>query len=189
MATSPGGAGFHFERALFVIGDQDTGKSAQLRHIFQDVRFHRNGEVPTGADAPRLSEMYRISNERALYLRLTSPHEMKETVKEFLDKTEDKISRNLNLGRRWNFAGSLQPTAANNMPSAAAAIVAFMQRFHPERARAVFLNPDRHGGAHVQAFLSGETDQLWNAGAEVIVVDARRRDANGLVLADFFDFT
>lgn len=189
MAALPGGPSFHLERALFVIGNQNTGKSTQLRHIFQDVRFHRNGGVPSGADAPRLSEMYRISNERALYLRLTSPHEVGETMQEFLDKTVDKISRNRHLGRRWNFAGPLQPTSANNMPSAAEAIVAFMQRFNPERARAVFLNPDRHGSVHNQAFLSRETDQLWGAGAEVVVVDARRRDANGLVLADFFDFT
>jgi len=157
--------------------------------MFQDVRFHKNGEVPTGADARRLSEMYRISNERVLYLRLTSPHEVNETMEEFLDKTEDKISRNQNLGHRWNFAGPLQPTAANKMPGAAAVIAAFMQRFRPERARAVFLNPDRHGNTHAQSFLAAETDQLWKAGAEVLVLDARRRDANGLILADFFDFT
>jgi hypothetical protein len=182
-------ADFHFERALFVIGDPDTGKSTQLRHIFQDIRFHADGRVPTGTDAPKLKEMYRISNERVLYLRLTSPHEARETLKEFLDKTEDKITRSLDLGPRWNFAGPLQPTSGYNMPSAADTITAFIRRFKPERIRAIFLSPDHHGNCHNGAFLSGETDKLWAAGAEVASIDARCRDKNGLILADFFDFT
>jgi hypothetical protein len=133
--------------------------------------------------------MHRISNERVLYLRLTSPHEVGETLKEFLDKTEDKITRSLNLGARWNFAGPLQPTAGNKMPSAANTISAFIHRFKPERVRAMFLTPDRHGNCHDAAFLCGETDKLWTAGVEVTAIDARRRDRNGLILADFFDFT
>jgi hypothetical protein len=63
------------------------------------VRFHEDGKVPAGVDSPKLREMYRISNERVLYLRLTSPHEAGETLEEFLDQTVDKIKRNLNLGR------------------------------------------------------------------------------------------
>jgi len=43
------------------------------------------------------------------YLRITSPHEAGESLEEFLDKTDDKITRNLHYGRRWNFAGPLQP--------------------------------------------------------------------------------
>jgi hypothetical protein len=34
-------ADFHFERALLVIGDPDTGKCTQLRHIFQETQFSR----------------------------------------------------------------------------------------------------------------------------------------------------
>ena len=182
-------ADFHFERALFVIGNQNTGKSTQLRHIFQDIRFHNDGYVPTSTDARNLKEMYRISNERVLYLRLTSPHEVGETLKEFFDKAEDKIRRSLNLGPRWNFAGPLQPTAENKMPNAADTVTAFIHRFKPERVRAMFLTPDRHGNCHDAAFLCSETDKLWAAGAEVATIDARRRDRNGLILADFFDFT
>jgi hypothetical protein len=182
-------ADFHFERALFVIGNPNAGKSTQLRHILQDVRFHHDGHVPTGTDAPKLKEMHRISNERVLYLRLTSPHEARETLEKFLDKTENKITRSLSLGSRWNFAGPLQPTAEKKMPSAADTITAFIHRFKPERVRAMFLTPDRHGNCHDTAFLCGETDKLWTAGAEVATVDARRRNKNGLILADFFDFT
>src|SRR5208282_5100677 len=168
-------ADFYFERALFLIGNQNTGKSTQLRHLFQDVRFHNDGHVLASSDARNLKDMYRISNERVLYLRLTSPYEVGETLEEFLDKTEDKIRRSLNLGSRWNFAGPLQPTAENKMPSAADAITAFIHRFKPERVRAMFLNPDCHGNCHHSAFLCGETDKLWTAGAEVATVDARRR--------------
>jgi hypothetical protein len=70
--------------------------------------------------------MYRLSNERCLYLRMTSPHEVGEYVDarsggkgaaNFLDKTEEKITANTpNLGKRWNFACPLQPNAANRMP-------------------------------------------------------------------------
>jgi hypothetical protein len=37
--------------------------------------------------------------------------------------------------------------------------------------------------------LSDQTDELWDAGVEVMSVDARRKHTNGLILADFFDFT
>ena len=37
----------YIERALFVIGDQDTGKSTQLRSMFLDGRLGNQGEVPT----------------------------------------------------------------------------------------------------------------------------------------------
>jgi hypothetical protein len=53
--------------------------------------------------------------------------------RKLLDKTADKIQRNLHMGRRWNFAGPSQPTPHLNMPSAADAIKAFKQRFEPER--------------------------------------------------------
>ena len=75
------------------------------------------------------------------------------------------------------------------MPSGADTINAFIQRFTPERIRAVFLNPDRHGTRLPDDFLSAETDRLWSTGTEVIAVDARGREMNGLILADFFDFT
>jgi hypothetical protein len=96
------------------------------------------------------------------------PTAVEETLEEFLDKTEDKIRRGLNLDSRWNFAGPLQPTAENKMlPSAADTITTFINRFKPERVRAMFLNPDRHGYCHDSAFLCGEIDKLWTAGAEV----------------------
>src|SRR6516165_9486075 len=101
---------YHFERALFIVGEPNSGKSTQLRSMFRDFRLGE-GNIPAAAN---LREMYRLSNERCLYIRLTSPHEVGECidneVDNFLDKTEQKIVGNTPmLGRRWNFACPLQP--------------------------------------------------------------------------------
>jgi hypothetical protein len=55
--------------------------------------------------------------------------------------------------------------------------------------RAVFLDPDRHGNRLPNAFLYTATDRSWSVDVEVVAVDARTRNMNGLMLADFFDFT
>src|SRR6267378_5400840 len=68
---------YHFERVLFVVGQPGSGKSKQLRSIFRDARLGTNGAIPT---ATTLDEIYRLSNERCLYFRLTSPHETGETI-------------------------------------------------------------------------------------------------------------
>ena len=60
----------YIERALFVIGYPDTGKSTQLRSMFLDWRLGTQGQVPT---ASNVRKTYALSNERWLYLRLTSP--------------------------------------------------------------------------------------------------------------------
>ena len=39
--------GVYIERALFVVGDQNTGKSTQLRSMFLDWRLNIQGVVPT----------------------------------------------------------------------------------------------------------------------------------------------
>ena len=96
----------YFERALFIVGEPDAGKSTQLRSMFCDVRLGTNGHIPAKAN---LAGMYRLSNERCLYIRLTSPHERGEYIgrrprKEadnFLEKTEEKIIASTpHLGRR-----------------------------------------------------------------------------------------
>jgi len=178
---------YYVERALFVVGEQNSGKSTQLRSMFRDVRLGANGNIPGALNLP---EMYRLSNERSLYLRITSPHERGETLPEFLDKTEEKIKgRTPHEGRRWNFACALQPFAANKMPDVVETCKRFVTRFDPERTRVVFFSPDRHG-----EYLQGTHDPLVIAlraipTVEVCWIDARNRIANGLLLADFFDFT
>jgi hypothetical protein len=138
-----------------------------------------------------------LSNERSLYLRLTSPHEARESLrkqrgkKNFLEKTAEVMDEHTpRFGRRWNFAGALQPHSRHNMPNVVATCRAFVRRFDPERTRVVFLSPDRHG-----AFLQGAEHMEFVDGlreipsVEVCWIDARDRTVNGLLLADFFDFT
>ena len=103
-------AAYHFERALFVGGETNSGISNQLRSMFREIRLGTDGNIPTERKLP---ELYRLSNERCLYLRLTSPHEAKETIgrkhgrngpTNFLEKTAQKIDENTpRLGSRWNY--------------------------------------------------------------------------------------
>lgn len=174
------------ERALFVVAPQDSGKSVQLRSIFLDRRFGTDGKVPLGADQPNLVENYCISNDRRLHLRLTSPHENGENPKEFLEKTRNKM-----VPGRWCFAGAFQPKAFKRMPDVVESVRLFAREFEPERVRVVFLSPTRHG-VELKDFLLDRdlSDELLHMDhVEVACIDARHREANGLFLADFFDFT
>jgi hypothetical protein len=106
-----------------------------------------------------------------------------------LDKTENKIASNTpRLGKRWNFACALQPNAAGNMPDVVATVRAFVRRFNPERTRLLFLSPDRHGTRLQKAHLLLVSRLRAIPTVEVAWIDARRRTANGLLIADFFDF-
>jgi hypothetical protein len=187
---------YYFERALFVVGEPNSGKSNQLRSMFRDVRLGTDGNIPGGK---KLHDFYRLSNERCLYLRLTSPHEAGEAIGRkrggdvpinFLEKTNEKIETNTPLlGRRWNFAGALQPNARNHMPDVVGTCRAFVKYFNPERTRVAFLSPDRHGTC-LQAEHMDLVDSLkqQTPSVEVCWIDARDRTANGLLLAGFFDF-
>ena len=178
---------YYFERALFIVGEPNSGKSNQIRSMFRDRRLGFAGEIPT---AKNLRDVFSLSNERWLYLRLTSPHEMKEFLEDFLKKTEDEIKKHNSNGVRWNFVSPLQPNAANNMPDAVEAVTAFYTRFHPERTRVVFLSPDRHGAYLQESAHVGLVDRLRQTpSVEICWIDARDRTANGLLLADFLDFT
>jgi len=181
---------YHFERALFVVGEPNSGKSTQIRSMFCDFRFGKDGKIP---NERKLPDMLRLSNERRLYLRITSPHENGESLEGFLDKTESKINRHISHGMRWNLACPLQPNEAKLMPNAAQTVGAFIGRFSPERTRVVFLNPDRHGAylernAHTD-LVHGLRKLYSKTAVEICWIDARNRTANGLLLADFFDFT
>jgi len=177
-------AKLYVERALFIVGEQNAGKSSQLRSIFRDWRFNTEGKVPT---AKNLVDCYWLSDTRTLYLRMTSPHEYDDSLEEFLDKAQGKFSD----GNRWNFASPLQPYAARGCGSAAEVVKAFEKRFSPERIRVVILDPNCSG-------LNRHPDEMRDLvdaqrkiaeKVEVLVCDARSMVGNGLIYADFFDFT
>lgn len=169
------------ERALFVVGPQDSGKSSCLRSIFKDRRFGGDGKPPKKRKIP---EVYNISNERYLYMRLTSPHESGDTPKVFLNK----IARKCNFGR-WCFAGALQIDAYKNMPDILETIKLFISRFSPERVRVCFLSPDRHSVEYDVNSKINQLHRLNDSQIECLKMDARIEHKNGLLLADFFDFT
>lgn len=151
--------------------------------MFLDRRLDQNGEIPTAAN---IRKDYYISNERRLHLRLTSPHEVGETPKQYMDKAKRKMASG-----RWTFACPFQPDAYKKMPDVVISVKKFIAYFNPERVRVVFLSPNRHG-LEVNQFLPPRdlSDELLQVpGVEVACIDARRRVGNGLLLADFFDFT
>lgn len=174
------------ERALFVVAPQDSGKSTTLRSMFLDRRLGMEGVPPPSSEQRRLPEIYYLSNERRLYLRLTSPHEYNETPKEFLDKTKNKMGDG-----RWCYAGPFQPNAFRKRPDVVQSVEAFTKFFKPERVRVAFLSPNRHG-QEVNSFAPSRDllqEILSIPKAEIMCLDGRQRGKNGLLLADFFDFT
>jgi hypothetical protein len=133
----------HLERVLFVVGNRHRGKSTQLRSMFRDVRLGTGGSIPKDR---KLADVHRLTNDRFLYLRPSSPPELKETTRGFPKKTENKIkAANSELGTRWNLASALQLDASNNMPDAVETCAAFVEHFNPQRTCVFFLNPDRKG--------------------------------------------
>ena len=182
MAKKP-----YVERALFIVGAQNTGKSTQLRSMFLDWRLGNKGQVP---QARNLANTYLLSNERWLYLRLTSPHEARETLDQFLKKCAGEISPNASPARRWNFAGALQSIHMDNLPGRPNVIAAFAKHFKPERVRVVILSPDRAGNVlPIKDFQNFTTALRALPAVEIMTADATTRTGNGLMYADFFDFT
>ena len=174
----------YIERALFVVGDQNTGKSVQLRSMFLDRRFGSKKIIPTSS---KIKEFIYLSEHRGLHIRLTSPHEYGDTPNSFLATIKNKTHEG-----RWCFAGALQPEASNKMPDVRTCVEKFVKRFDPEKVRICFLSPDRHGSLihnKMNNFDSIVDSLLYIRNVEVIFIDARSRETNGLLLADFFDFT
>jgi len=174
----------YLERALFAVGLQNTGKSTQLRSMFADPRFGTNGKLPSLGKI----KVIPLSNERQLYIRLSSPHESRLTPQEFIRGIERKMRSG-----RWCFAGALHPDALNKMPDAAETIALFQSKFMAERIRVCFLSPDMRGRwIHENNVI--KVDNLLQKlrridNVEYIFVDARSQSANSLLLSDFFDFS
>ncbi|MCK9418281.1 MAG: hypothetical protein M0R70_02765 [Nitrospirae bacterium] len=174
----------YIERALFVVGLQNTGKSTQLRSMLADPRFGANGRT---ASSKRI-KIIQLSNERNLYIRLSSPHESRLTPQKFIRGIQSRMRAG-----RWCFAGALHPKPLNKMPDAAESIALFQDKFNVERIRVCFLSPDKRGqwlNENEEIRIEGLLRHLRKIGnVECMFIDARSRKANSLLLSDFFDFS
>ena len=175
MAKTP-----FIERVLLVAGAPNTGKSVQMRSMFRDARLGTSGQIP---EARNLPNTLQLSPFRRLYLRLSSPHELGETLDRFLNKIEE----NSDGSHRWNVASAVQIYAAGNMPNLSDIATALDEHFSPERIRVAILSPDRHGNPQSEAPELMETLRAVSS-CETLCIDARCRYSNGLLLADTFDF-
>ena len=171
------------ERLLFVVGAPNAGKSTQLRSLFIDPRLGTGGNIPQNR---KLGAHYKLSIDRGLYLRLTSPHESRESLQKFLRKT----AANTKDGR-WCAAIPLQPdTSDYGMTDLVKTVKAVLKKFAPERVRVCILSPDRHGVSWDTKQLEKHFDRLWRLGAvECHCIDARERTSNGTLLADYLDYS
>lgn len=179
----------HLERVQFVVGMQNAGKSHLLRSMFADSRLGTRGEVPT---ASRIA-LVPLSTERCLHVRLTSPHEVGETLTQFLRKLDRAMARAWSSYWRFNFACAAQPNATEKTPDIASICAEVRARLVPERIRVVQIHP-RQDDQEGDRLTRLQVDQLFKLGVEVIAIDARRQPPsdwtpNGYVLADFFDFS
>jgi hypothetical protein len=171
------------ERFLFVVGAPNTGKSTQLRSLFIDPRLGTDGQVPTSR---KVEAHYKLSIDRRLYLRLTSPHEYGESLKDFLQKTAANTTEG-----RWCAAVPLQPDASEyGMTDLVKTVKAVIKEFTPERVRVCILSPDRHGNIWENKRLQKLFGRLWRLGpVECHCIDARERTTNGTLLAGYLDYS
>lgn len=179
----------HLERVLIVCGGQNAGKSRLLRTMFIDPRLGTDGAIPTSARI----KLTRISRERGLYVRCTSPHEAGETIDEFFAKLDRAMERAWSRFWRINVACAMQPFSANSMPDVLEVCEQFQVRLMPERIRLIQIDPRQDGGIGT-LLPQAHIDQLRRVGVEIVAVDGHRspppaQHPHGLFLADFFDFT
>jgi len=174
----------YLERALFVIGDQNDGKSSAIRDVFSDYRFGNEGKSKIGSNG-RLTDWTPISNERWLHIRLTSPHEYGDGYDEFFSKINERIVGQNKF--RWNFLGALQTNAFGKMPNSESVIEKFYEQYKPERVRVCLIFTGYSGKERTK-------DEIWRISSscktkkfEFCMIDAQQ--SNGLFLADYFDFT
>ena len=173
----------YMERALFIIAPQNAGKTTQLKSMFADPRFGTNTIIPQSKRLPVIT----LSKDRRLYIRLSSPHEMKLSPVQF----HKNIIASTGVGR-WCFAGAFHPYRLNKMPDVFDALKLFKQKFNPERIRVCFLSPNtnKKGKSLTESEVLIISDKLRKIkGVEYMFIDARDEYANGLLLADFFDFS
>jgi len=146
------------------------------------------GQLPPG---PRIAPR-RLSRESCLAVRITSPHEMDESLDEFIQKIDRATEVAWGDFWRINYASAIQPRPFKQMPGIVDVCARLKREFSPERIRVVQLAPDQSEQLTSQ-LTNTEIDGLRRNNVEVISMDARRSSypaepGNVRILADFFYF-
>lgn len=162
----------HLERALFMIGRGDAGKSTQLNSLKTVI-----------AKGETRRRIFDLGNNRRIYVRSGSPQELGETLSEFLQACEYHMR---NWDYRWNYACAVQTDPADKIPGAVGTITAFKKAFSPDRICAVILSPNRRGNR-----IPGERKWLIKrlsaiGECEILTVNARKMNSNGPLYSKFF---
>jgi hypothetical protein len=148
--------------------------------MFADRRFGTNGNIPHGKRLPKVT----LSNDRSLYIRLSSPHESNINPAQFHKGIIDATGSG-----RWCFAGAFHTHEFNKMPDFVESIKLFKSKFNPERVRVCLLSPNKRGKTLCNDDIQYICQQLQRLrGIEYMFIDAQDKYINGLLLADFFDF-
>ena len=162
----------HLERALFMIGRQNAGKTTQLTSLKTVI-----------AKGKTTRRVFDLGNNRHLYVRLTSPQETGQTLSEFLRACEYNMRSRY---CRWNYACAMQPDSGINIGGAVSTIKAFKNEFSPGRTCAVILCPDWRGNRFPDERQALITDLSDIGVSEILTVDARNQNSNGPRYAGFF---
>lgn len=172
-----------FERALFVLGYQNAGKSTAIRRMYKDWRMGRQGQVPQKRTTR--FPVIRLSNERMLYVRVQSPQERGEDWTKFTGRIDRAIRTN-GPNARWNSACAMQISRGTNIAGGLSVIRRFIRKYKPERVRVALMNPPARGDALTDDDLTKILEGIQALAGEPLQVYGRGQ--SGFLLADFFDF-
>jgi hypothetical protein len=178
----------HLERVLFVCGSQNAGKSRLLRNMFHDPRFRSGRPIHYKGPVAQIA----LSQARRLFIKLSSPHERGETISDLFSLLDGELRKAWRYGWRMNFACAVQPDDTGITPDIVKICEQLDARFLPERIRIAQINPRQDNSDASQDLLNrGQINRLWRINAEIMSIDGRRagQPTNGMMLADYFDFT
>ena len=122
---------------VLVIADQASGKSNQIRSLFEEAELQSAYQgYPTSANIRR---NYDVHPDMDLLVRLSSWHERDET---YAQVRKDLQASHINPKRRFKVIAPAQVTATSKLMSGEDLFIRLHADFDIRRAYAVWLSPD-----------------------------------------------
>lgn len=126
---------------LLVIADQGSGKSNQIRSLFEEAELHgAYGGYPKSANIRR---NYPVHPDIDLLVRLSSWHERGET---YTQVTADLKAGQIDPNRRYKVIAPAQVSATPKLLAGEDLFIKLHTDFAIRRSYAVFLHPNVAGG-------------------------------------------